>query len=66
MLPRSRAVTPKRLCGFLIGGLPAATGRKMHFTGLTVLKVIDGKIVGRMSPQDVIARVSTALETVAA
>lgn len=30
---------------FLIGGLPAATGRKMHFTGTTVLKVIDGKIV---------------------
>ncbi|ABF12308.1 putative ester cyclase [Cupriavidus metallidurans] len=29
---------------FLIGGLPAATGRKMHFTGTTVLKVIDGKI----------------------
>ena len=30
---------------FLVGGLPAATGRKMHFTGTTVLKVIDGKIV---------------------
>lgn len=30
---------------FLIGSLPAATGRKMHFTGTTVLKVIDGKIV---------------------
>ena len=30
---------------FLVGGLPAATGRKMHFTGITVLKVIDGKIV---------------------
>ena len=29
---------------FLIGGLPAATGRKMRFTGTTVLKVIDGKI----------------------
>ena len=26
-------------------GLPAATGRKMHFTGKTVLKVIDGLIV---------------------
>ena len=24
---------------FLVGGLPAATGRKMHFTGTTVLKV---------------------------
>ncbi|HEY2447135.1 MAG TPA: ester cyclase [Rhizomicrobium sp.] len=30
---------------FLLGGLPAATGRKMHFTGTTVLKVINGKIV---------------------
>ena len=29
---------------FLIGGLPAATGRKMRFSGTTVLKVIDGKI----------------------
>ncbi|MFM0718940.1 ester cyclase [Paraburkholderia strydomiana] len=30
---------------FLIGSLPAATGHKMHFSGTTVLKVIDGKIV---------------------
>lgn len=30
---------------FLIGGLPAATGRKMHFAGTTVLKLIDGRIV---------------------
>jgi predicted ester cyclase len=30
---------------FLRGSLPAATGRKMHFTGTTLLKVIDGKIV---------------------
>ncbi len=29
---------------FLVGSLPAATGRKMRFTGTTVLKVIDGKI----------------------
>jgi hypothetical protein len=28
---------------FLIGSLPAATGRKMHFTGTTVLKLKDGK-----------------------
>ena len=26
-------------------GLPAATGRKMHFTGKTVLKVVNGLIV---------------------
>ena len=30
---------------FLIGALPAATGRKMHFTGTTILKVVNGKIV---------------------
>jgi predicted ester cyclase len=29
---------------FLVGSLPAATGRKMRFTGTTVLKVIDGRI----------------------
>ncbi len=29
---------------FLVGSLPAATGRKMRFTGTTVLKVVDGKI----------------------
>src|SRR3954462_5655524 len=28
---------------FLAGGLPAATGRKMRFTGTTVLKVVNGK-----------------------
>jgi predicted ester cyclase len=37
---------------FLIGGLPAATGRKMHFTGTTVLKVIDGKIVEEIGLDD--------------
>ena len=30
---------------FLMGSLPPATGRKMHFTGITVLKVINGKII---------------------
>jgi len=30
---------------FLLGGLPAATGRKMRFTGKTVLKIVDGMIV---------------------
>ncbi len=29
----------------LMGSLPAATERKLHFTGTTVLKVINGKIV---------------------
>jgi predicted ester cyclase len=37
---------------FLIGGLPAATGRKMHFTGTTVLKVLQGKIVQEIGLDD--------------
>ncbi|MEL7554051.1 ester cyclase [Pseudomonas protegens] len=40
---------------FLIGDLPAATGRKMHFTGTTVLKVIDGKIVEERGLDDGVA-----------
>src|SRR5471030_568399 len=30
---------------FLIGSLPAATGKKMRFTGTTVLRLENGKIV---------------------
>ena len=37
---------------FLIGGLPAATGRKMHFTGTTILKVINGKIAEEIGLDD--------------
>jgi predicted ester cyclase len=37
---------------FLAGSLPAATGRKMHFTGTTVLKLIDGKIVEEIGLDD--------------
>lgn len=37
---------------FLIGSLPAATGRKMHFTGTTVLKLKDGKIVEEVGLDD--------------
>jgi predicted ester cyclase len=37
---------------FLVGGLPAATGRNMHFTGTTVLKVINGKIVEEIGLDD--------------
>jgi predicted ester cyclase len=37
---------------FLVGGLPAATGRKMHFTGTTVLKVLEGKIVEEIGLDD--------------
>lgn len=37
---------------FLAGGLPAATGRKMHFTGTTVLKVVNGRIVEEIGLDD--------------
>ena len=40
---------------FLVGGLPAATGRKMRFTGTTVLKVIDGRIVEEVGLDDGVA-----------
>jgi predicted ester cyclase len=37
---------------FLAGRLPAATGRKMRFTGTTVLKVIDGRIAEEIGLDD--------------
>ena len=37
---------------FLVGSLPAATGRKMHFTGTTVLKLKDGMIVEEIGLDD--------------
>ena len=37
---------------FLSGSLPAATGRKMRFTGTTVLKIVDGKIVEEVGLDD--------------
>jgi predicted ester cyclase len=37
---------------FLIGSLPANTGRKMKFTGTTVLKLKDGKIVEEIGLDD--------------
>ncbi|WJZ79157.1 ester cyclase [Paraburkholderia sabiae] len=37
---------------FLIGSLPAATGRKMHFTGTTVLRLKDGRIVEEIGLDD--------------
>jgi predicted ester cyclase len=43
---------------FLVGSLPAATGRKMHFTGTTVLKLLNGKIVEEIGLDDGV----TALE----
>ena len=37
---------------FIHGSLPAKTGRKMRFTGITILKVIDGKIVEEIGLDD--------------
>jgi predicted ester cyclase len=37
---------------FLIGGLPAATGRTMIFTGTTVLRVKNGKIAEEVGLDD--------------
>ena len=37
---------------FLLGSLPAATGRKMSFTGTTVLRVQDGKIAEEVGLDD--------------
>jgi predicted ester cyclase len=37
---------------FLAGRLPAATGRKMHFTGTTVLRLQNGKIVEEIGLDD--------------
>jgi predicted ester cyclase len=37
---------------FLIGSLPAASGRKMHFTGTTVLRVENGKIAEEVGLDD--------------
>lgn len=37
---------------FLVGSLPANSGRKMHFTGTTVLKLENGKIVEEIGPDD--------------
>ena len=43
---------------FWSAALPAATGRKMRFTGTTVLKVIDGKIVEEIGLDDGVTALS--------
>jgi len=37
---------------FLAGSLPAKSGRKMHFTGTTVLRVKDGRILEEIGLDD--------------
>jgi predicted ester cyclase len=37
---------------FLIGALPAKSGRKMHFTGTSVLRVANGKIAEEVGLDD--------------
>lgn len=37
---------------FPVGALPAATGRKMRFTGTSVLRVVDGKITEEVGLDD--------------
>jgi predicted ester cyclase len=37
---------------FLIGSLPAASGRKMRFTGTTVIRVVNGKIAEEIGLDD--------------
>jgi predicted ester cyclase len=37
---------------FLVGSLPAATGRKMRFTGTTVLRIKNGKIAEEIGLDD--------------
>lgn len=43
---------------FLAGALPARTGRKMHFTGTTVIKVVGGKIVEEIGLDDGVTALS--------
>lgn len=35
-----------------VGALPAATGRKMHFTGTTVFRVVNGKVAEEIGLDD--------------
>jgi predicted ester cyclase len=37
---------------FLVGGLPARSGRKMRFGGITVLRVADGKVAEEIGLDD--------------
>jgi predicted ester cyclase len=43
---------------FLVGALPPATGRKMRFTGTTVLRVQDGRITEEIGLDDGVTALS--------
>jgi predicted ester cyclase len=44
---------------FIQGSLPAETGRKMRFTGITILKVVNGKIVEENGLDDVVLQLAS-------
>ena len=44
--------TGSAFADFLVGSLPAASGRKMRFTGTTVLRVENGKIAEEVGLDD--------------
>ena len=46
------AHTGSAFSDFLVGSLPAATGRKMRFTGTTVLRIKNGKIAEEIGLDD--------------
>jgi predicted ester cyclase len=37
---------------FLAGSLPAASGKKIHFTGITILRINSGRIVEEVGLDD--------------
>jgi len=49
---RRKRIPGRRFSDFLAGSLPANTGRKMKFTGTTVLKLKDGKILEEIGLDD--------------
>jgi SnoaL-like domain len=51
-LGRRRYAHRSCLSDFLMGSLPPATGRKMHFTGTTVLRIQNGKITQEIGLDD--------------
>jgi hypothetical protein len=50
---------------FLIGSLPAATGRNMHFTGTTVLRLREGKILEEIGLDDGVTELTRSGATAA-